>query len=107
MNIQEEFCKCKQGTAVQLHNYSISTQHNIQADERILHSYVHIQEHKHAHTTGNSLHPTSTTLSKNIELSVQQLIYKTLSKITSPMLQNIHHQLRHKNTHHSTDTSSN
>ena len=91
MNIQEEFCKCKQGTAVQLHNYSISTQHNIQADERILHSYVHIQEHKHAHTNGNSLHPTSTTLSENIESSVQQLIYKTLSIITSPMLQNIHH----------------
>ena len=83
---------------------SVSTQDSIQADEQILHHCVHIQDHKHAHKNGNSYHLISTNLSEIIESSVQQSIYKTVLIITSPMQQNIHHQLRSKNTHHSTDT---
>ena len=49
---------------------SVSTQDSIQADEQILHPYVHIQDHKHAHKNGNSHHLISTNLSEIIESSV-------------------------------------
>jgi len=59
------------------------TQHK--ADSPILHSYVHIQDHKHADKNGNIPYLISTKLSKIVESSVQQLMYKTVLITTSFM----------------------
>ena len=46
------------------------TSHDIHADEPILHSYIHIQDHKHAHKNGNIHRLTSIKLSEIVESSV-------------------------------------
>ena len=60
------------------------TQHT-STDNPILDSYVHIQDHKHAHKNGNIHHLISTKLSEIVESSVQQLMYKTVSITASLM----------------------
>ena len=67
----------------------VFAQHSIQADKPVLHSYVHIPDHKQAHKNGNIHLLISTKLSEILESSVQQLIYKTVP-ITNSLMQTEH-----------------